>query len=63
MNAPVDVHGTKRKRKRKRRMLARRTAIWSLDGTTLLAAIEGPVTPDDVEAARLLALRATQRTT
>ncbi|MFC7582474.1 hypothetical protein ACFQYP_00690 [Nonomuraea antimicrobica] len=44
-------------------MLARRTAIWSLDGTTLLAVVEGPVTPDDVAAARMLALCATQSTT
>ncbi|MEU6783426.1 hypothetical protein ABZ912_29885 [Nonomuraea angiospora] len=63
MNEPADASNAKRKRNRRRNLIARRTAIWSLDGTTLLAVVEGPVTPDDVVDARLLALRATQRTT
>ncbi|WP_162795850.1 hypothetical protein [Nonomuraea lactucae] len=64
MNTPAQAHDTKRKRNRKRsKSLARRTAIWSLDGATLLAVVEGPVTPEDMAAARMLALRATQSTT
>lgn len=60
MNTRADVQDIKRKRNRKRNSLVRRTAIWSLDGATLLAVVEGPVTPDDVAAARTLALRAAQ---
>ncbi|WP_336214757.1 hypothetical protein [Nonomuraea sp. LPB2021202275-12-8] len=51
---------TKRQRNRSRKkLLLNRTAIWSHDGMTLLAVVEGHVTPDDIAAARQLALRAT----
>ncbi|MEV6154955.1 hypothetical protein AB0L53_31900 [Nonomuraea sp. NPDC052129] len=56
-SAPLD---TKRQRNRRRKKPAHsRTAIWSHDGATLLAVVEGHVTPDDIAAARQLALRAT----
>ncbi|TMR99550.1 hypothetical protein [Nonomuraea basaltis] len=61
MPAPEGVPlDTKRQRNRSRKKPLRdRTAIWSHDGTTLLAVVEGHVTPDDIAAARQLAFRAT----
>ena len=43
----------------RRKQIRKQTAIWSHDGMTLLAVIEGHVTPDDIAAARQLALLAT----
>ncbi|WP_431928636.1 hypothetical protein [Nonomuraea jabiensis] len=61
MQTPADAHDEKRQRNRSRKKKPRRnrTAIWSHDGTTLLAVLEGHITPDDINAARQLALRAT----
>ncbi|MGR6915386.1 hypothetical protein ACU635_14170 [[Actinomadura] parvosata] len=63
MKTNADTRAARRKRNRSRNTERSRTAIWSFDGATLLAVVEGPVTPDDVAAARMLALRATQSTT
>ncbi|MER7365959.1 hypothetical protein [Nonomuraea wenchangensis] len=60
MLAADDASIAKRQRNRSRsKRTRRRTAIWSYDGMTLLAVVEGHVTPDDIAAARQLALRAT----
>ncbi|SDL74494.1 hypothetical protein SAMN05421874_12869 [Nonomuraea maritima] len=61
MLTPADALDVKRKRNRSRnkKAIPRNTAIWSSDGATLLAVVEGHVTPDDIAAARQLALRAT----
>ncbi|MEV1167388.1 hypothetical protein [Nonomuraea sp. NPDC049784] len=61
MRTPADLHDEKRQRNRNRKKKPHRnrTAIWSHDGTTLLAVLEGHITPDDINAARQLALRAT----
>ncbi|MFI9553685.1 hypothetical protein [Nonomuraea endophytica] len=63
MKEPTQTSNEKRVRRRKRSTsTARRTAIWSVDGTKLLAVIEGEITPDDIAAARALALCLTGNT-
>lgn len=63
MKEPTQTSDRKRMRHRKRnKSAARRTAIWSVDGTKLLAVIEGAITPDDITAARALALSLTGNT-
>ena len=63
MRTPADTldekHKRNRIRKKRRNETAKRTAIWSSDGSQLLAVVEGHLTPDDIAAARQLALRAT----
>ena len=60
MLALDEASHVKRQRNRMRSKRNRkRTAIWSHDGMTLLAVVEGQVTPDDIAAARQLALHAT----
>lgn len=58
-NGGADADRKRNRRRTKKPPPHDRTAIWSDDGTVLLAVVDGHVTPDDIAAARQLALRAT----